>query len=122
MNDEVVVYLAVLAQRGNICKDGFGHTEQLHSLVYDVGAQVIGQATAILSGFLPSIRLDKITITGEGGFKLHQMSQQAFGQYFLDRQKIAVLPRNATGKIEKPKLRHIYRSENLVAAQTEADQ
>ena len=42
MNDEVVVYLAVLAQRGNICKDGFGHTEQLHSLVYDVGAQVIG--------------------------------------------------------------------------------
>lgn len=87
MNDEVVVYLAVLAQRGNICKDGFGHTEQLHSLVYDVGAQVIDQATAILSGFLPSIRLDKITITGEGGFKLHQMSQQAFGQYFLDRQK-----------------------------------
>ena len=66
MNDEVVVYLAVLAQRGNICKDGFGHTEQLHSLVYDVGAQVIGQATAILSGFLPSIRLSsKITITGE---------------------------------------------------------
>ena len=50
MNDEVVVYLAVLAQRGHICKDGFGHTEQLHSLVYDVGAQVIGQATAILSG------------------------------------------------------------------------
>lgn len=49
MNDEVVVYLAVLAQRGNICKDGFGHTEQLHSLVYDVGAQVMNQATAILS-------------------------------------------------------------------------
>ena len=64
MDDEIVVYLAVLAQRGNICKDGFGHTEQLHSLVYDVGAQVIGQAAAILSGFLPSIRLDKITITG----------------------------------------------------------
>ena len=92
MNDEVVVYLAVLAQRGNICKDGFGHTEQLHSLVYDVSTQVIGQAAAILSGFLPSIRLDKITITGEGGFKLHQMSQQAFGQYFLDRQKISVPP------------------------------
>ena len=34
----------------------------------------------------------------------------------------ADVPRNATGKIEKPKLRHIYRSENLVAAQTEADQ
>ena len=59
MNDEVVVYLAVLAQRGNICKDGFGHTEQLHSLVYDVGTQVIGQAAAILSGFLPSIRLGR---------------------------------------------------------------
>ena len=92
MDDEIVVYLAVLAQRGNICKDGFGHTEQLHSLVYDVGTQVIGQAAPILSGFLPSIRLDKITITGEGGFKLHQMPQQAFGQYLLNCQEIAVPP------------------------------
>ena len=115
MNDEVVVYLAVLAQRGNICKDGFGHTEQLHSLVYDVGAQVIGQATAILSGFLPSIRLDKITITGEGGFKLHQMSQQAFGQYFLDRQKIAVPPGDS-GKRSRsaPGLRQVPQAPQLL--------
>ena len=92
MDNEIIIHLAVLAQRGNICKKGFGHPEQLHSLVYDVGAQVIGQAAAILSGFLPSIRLDEITITGKGGFQLHQMSQQALGQYLLDCQEITVPP------------------------------
>ena len=30
------------------------------------------------------------------------------------------IPRNATGKIEKPKLRKIYKSENLVAAENNA--
>ena len=30
----------------------------------------------------------------------------------------AEIPRNPTGKIEKPKLRQIYRAENLVAMQT----
>ena len=34
----------------------------------------------------------------------------------------ADIPRNPTGKIEKPKLRKIYCSENLVAAQNEVDQ
>lgn len=108
MDNEIIIHLAVLAQRGNICKKGFGHPEQLHSLVYDVGAQVIGQAAAILSGFLPSIRLDEITITGKGGLKLHQMSQQALGQYLLDCQEITVPPAvlvNAQG--QPPGLRQV---------------
>ena len=92
MDNEIIIHLAALAQCGNIRKNSFGHPEQLHSLVYDVGAQIIGQPAAILSGFLPGIRLDEITVAGEGGLKLHQMSQQAFGKYFLDCQEIAVPP------------------------------
>ena len=32
----------------------------------------------------------------------------------------ADIPRNPTGKIEKPKLRQMYRADNLVARQTNA--
>ena len=42
-------------------------------------------------------------------------------RYKIPRKVIfADVPRNATGKIEKPKMRKMYNSENLVDAQNKA--
>ena len=79
---------------------------------------------------LPDRRLGEISaaiIECKPGFSCSEEEINAYCRQ-LPRYKrphkiiFADVPRNATGKIEKPKLRHIYRSENLVAAQTEADQ
>lgn len=72
MDNEVIIHFATGTQSCNIGKYSFGHTEQLHSLIYDVGTQIISQASATLPGFFPGIRFDEIPVTGKGGFKFYQ--------------------------------------------------
>lgn len=79
---------------------------------------------------LPDKRLGEITaaiIEIKEGKVLTEEEVNSFckqlPRYKRPKQVIfADIPRNPTGKIEKPKLRKIYCSENLVAAQNEVDQ
>ena len=74
---------------------------------------------------MPDPRLGEITaaiIEVKEGFSLTEEEVNKFcgelPRYKRPRKVIfAAIPRNATGKIEKPKLREIYCVENLVAAQ-----
>ena len=78
---------------------------------------------------LPDKRLGEIAaaiIEVKPGDELTEEDVNAFcmalPRYKRPRKVIfAEVPRNPTGKIEKPKLRKIYRSENLVARQVELD-
>ena len=74
---------------------------------------------------MPDLRLGEITaaiIEVKAGYQLTEEEVRRFcmelPRYKRPRKIIfAAVPRNATGKIEKPKLRTIYCVENLVAAQ-----
>ena len=88
-----------------------------HSDVKDVA--VIG---------LPDSRLGEISAAIIEIKKGHECTEESINQFChsLPRYKrphriiFADVPRNATGKIEKPKLRHIYGADALVAAQNKA--
>ncbi len=76
---------------------------------------------------IPDKRLGEVTaaiIEVKNGFTLTEEEVEEFC-HKLPRYKrpkkiiFADIPRNPTGKIEKPKLRAIYCVENLVAAQNE---
>ena len=74
---------------------------------------------------MPDKRLGEITAAIIQVKEGHELTEEDVNQFCmaLPRYKrpkkviLADVPRNATGKIEKPKLREIYCVENLVAAQ-----
>ncbi|MDO4987797.1 MAG: class I adenylate-forming enzyme family protein [Synergistes sp.] len=77
---------------------------------------------------VPDVRLGEVSaaiIEIKDGYTCTEKEIENFCK-FLPRYKrphriiFADIPRNPTGKIEKPKLRHIYSTENLVAKQTTA--
>ena len=77
---------------------------------------------------LPDTRLGEISAAIIEIKKGHDCSEESINQFChsLPRYKrphrviFADVPRNATGKIEKPKLRHIYGADALVATQNKA--
>ena len=90
MDDEIIVYHTVIAQGGDVGKDGLRHAEQLHGLVYHMCSQIVSHASAGFACFFPGALLDEIAETGEGRFELDQASEQVFSEYFLNGQEIAV--------------------------------
>ncbi len=76
---------------------------------------------------LPDKRLGEITAAIVQAKEGHSLTEEDVNKFCmsLPRYKrprkviLAPVPRNATGKIEKPKLRELYGGENLVAAQNE---
>ena len=74
VDHEIIIYHAC-ANDVDISENRFRHTEQLNRLINHMSPQIIGQATAQLSGFLPRSRLYKVAIARESRLELNKTSK-----------------------------------------------